>query len=106
MINPGFYMPSPSKVLPFVARVEEDRPDLKLKRGDALFFSKLPGFTEDGIYCIAYEGKLLGWDYAKVRTKKGRLRKRIVIGGFRFHTDDPDTLGWTHHRAEGHSREM
>ncbi len=72
--------------------IREDLPEHGLVAGDVVITEALSGWRDDGLYMIELGrfGPFLRW--AKVRTKKGTLRKRIELGGVVAKPTDPESV--------------
>lgn len=77
-----------------------------MKAGDTIFADAKPGWSGKGIYMMRIEVESGNWATVAVAqvdplTKKGKLRKSLVIGNIRFELEDGNSRA---HRVKSWGR--
>ena len=63
-------------------RITKDNPEIDIRAGDLLTIrADQPGWQDDGLYVVIMDGGVALIDRVKTRTKRGKVRHRISIGG-------------------------
>ena len=77
-------------------KLRRDVPDTDMKAGDTIFANAKPGWSGKGVYMMQIDlGPSEGWRIVAVGlidplTKKGKLRRSLVIGNIRFDLEGSD----------------